>query len=498
MKRIHLGLIALGVSASALALNAQPALADNCSDLKGLKLADTQITSATVVQATDKAPTHCDVAAVIEGAIRVEVSLPAPDKWNGKFNGTGSGGAGGFISGDDLNANLSSGYATAATDLGHVGKSPSPWFDISWSLDTTTGNYNFDAIKNFGYRSTHLMTVTAKAVIKAYYNQPLKHSYFTGCSTGGKMALAEAQRYPEDYDGIVAGAPANYYMNMWPGEFYPSTLVRDMDVKKLIDKLGMVQKASIAQCDAFDGTVDGLIDDPRVCKFDARSIQCAPGQDNAQCLTEQQATVVNLVYKGLRDPYTGEQIWPGYMPGSEAGWAGHLNPPDLQVAFYKYMVYKDPNADTSKFNFSDLSNYMAMNKTRELMHPIMDATDPDISDFTRRGGKLLMYHGWSDPNIAPTNAINYYESVQHAIGDQALNSTRLFMVPGMEHCGGGVGFHQIDYIGALEKWVEGGSRPEQILGTNPESKKSRPICAYPKLAKFHGGSADDPKAYVCE
>jgi feruloyl esterase len=438
------------------------------------------------------------VTGIIEGAIQFEVSLPPADKWNGKINGTGAGGAAGYISADDLNENLSLGYATAANDTGHVGAKPSPWFDISWALDPSSGKFNVDAIKNFGYRSTHLMTVAAKDIIKAYYNHPPMHSYFTGCSTGGRMALSEAQRYPQDYDGIVAGAPANYYMNMWPGEFYPSTLVRGMDVKALIGKLDMIQKAAVAQCDGLDGKVDGLIDDPRVCPFDARSLLCAQGQDTAQCLTEQQAKVVNLIYKGLRDPYTGEQIWPGYEPGSESEWAGHLNSPPLQVGFVKYMIFKDPNADASTFNFSDLRDYTAMNKTRELMHPIMDATDPDISDFTRHGGKLLMYHGWADPNIAPTNAINYYESAKQAIGTEAHDSVRLFMVPGMGHCTGGAGFHSIDYLGALEKWVEAGVRPDQLLGTNPTSGKSRPICAYPKVAKFRWGSLDDPAAFVCE
>jgi feruloyl esterase len=475
-----------------------------------LGLPETTISSAVPVPAGGGLPAYCKVQGKVDPAINFEVWLPTEANWNGKFNGVGNGGLAGFINTGDMGVSLARGYATASTDTGHVGdptkvSPPVPLFDASWALDPATGKLNMGLLEDFGYRSIHEMTVTSKAIVRAYYGWGPRYSYFTGCSGGGQQGLAEAQRYPDDYHGIVSGAPANYPVHMWPGEFFPAVLMRNMDVNDLVSKLGLIEAAVMAQCDLKDGVKDGLVDDPRRCDFDAATLLCKESDDPAKCLTALQVGVVNLIYAGLRDPFTGEQIWPGFEPSSEPGWEGHLRPFAIQVGYFAYMVFKNPTWDWKTFDYSDYMDYVAMMNADALLGPILNATDPDLRAFGNRGGKMIMYHGWIDQNIAPRNSISYYESVEAAMVRGKGKSKwklgdflRLFMVPGMGHCGGGPGPTTFDALGALEQWVEKGIAPDRIKASNSSTGLSRPLCPYPQVARYKGwGSTNDSRNFFC-
>ncbi len=472
-----------------------------CEDLAGLSVPDTTITLVESVPAEAGLPAYCKVAGFVDTEINFEVWMPVAESWNGKFNGVGNGGLAGFINYDAMVPALARGYATASTDTGHVGDPtkvvpPVPLFDASWALNEATGELNWERLVNFGHAGTHKMTVAAKAIVAAYYGQEPEYSYFTGCSGGGQQGLAEVQRYPDDYDGVVTGAPANFPMYMWPGEFYPAVLVKDMDIDALIGKLGLIEAAALAECDALDGVEDGLLEDPRRCDFNPATIQCEEGDDPATCLTGEQVDVVQKIYAGLYDPFPPEkQIWPGFEPSSESGWPGHLRPFAIQVGYFKYMVFKDPDWDWTTFDFA--IDYDAWMGAAALLGPELNATDRDLKAFQDQGGKMIMYHGWIDQNIAPRNSINYYESVKRK--GQVEDSFRLFMVPGMGHCGGGPGPNTFDALGALEQWVEEGMAPDRIIGTNPDTGMTRPLCPYPSVSVYSGeGSTDDADSFVCQ
>lgn len=473
-----------------------------CEDLAGLSLPNTTITLAESVPAGSGLPAYCKVAGYVDTEINFEVWMPVAGSWNGKFNGVGNGGLAGFINHEAMEEALARGYATASTDTGHVGDPtalipPVPLFDASWALnvDVTPHELNWERLVNFGHAGTHKMTVAAKAIVEAYYGEGPEYSYFTGCSGGGQQGLAEAQRYPADYDVVVTGAPANYPTHMWPGEFYPAVLVKAMDVDALISKLGLIEAAVLAECDALDGVEDGLLEDPRRCAFDPATLQCEEGDDPATCLTDVQVDVVQKIYAGLHDPFPpGKQIWPGFEPSSESGWPGYLRPFAIQVGYFKYMVFKDPAWDWTTFDFVDV--YDDWMGSAALLGPELNATDRDLKAFQDQGGKMIMYHGWIDQNIAPRNSINYYESVKRK--GQVGDFFRLFMVPGMGHCGGGLGPESFDALGALEQWVEAGVEPDRIIGTNQASGMTRPLCPYPAVAVWTGeGSTDDADNFVC-
>lgn len=502
--RIILVMVALGLIVWIAPASAEvPAAGLTCESLAGLSIPDTTITLAESVPAGSGLPAYCKVAGYVDTEINFEVWMPVAASWNGKFNGVGNGGLAGFINYDAMTEALARGYATASTDTGHVGDPsmvvpPVPLFDASWALNTDVTPYelNWERLVNFGHAGTHKMTVAAKAIVAAHYGEAAEYSYFTGCSGGGQQGLAEAQRYPDDYDGIVTGAPANYPTHMWPGEFYPAVLMKDMDVDDLVGKLGLIEAAVLDTCDALDGVEDGLLEDPRRCDFDPATLQCEMGDDPATCLTAEQVDVVQKIYAGLYDPFPPrKQVWPGFEPSSELGWPGHLEPFAIQIGYFKYMVFKDPDWDWTTFDFVDDYDYWM--GADALLGPVLNATDRDLKAFQDQGGKMIMWHGWIDQNIAPRNSINYYESLKRK--GQREDFFRLFMVPGMQHCSGGPGPFSFDALGALEQWVEAGVAPDQIIGTNPDSGLTRPLCPYPKVAVYKGsGSTDDADNFACK
>lgn len=447
-------------------------------------------------QATVSVP-FCRVSGQIPSAINFEVWLPSPEgdhAWNGKFNGVGNGGLAGELHYPAMGAALARGYATASTDTGHQGFLGNG----DWALGHP------ELVVDFGYRAIHETARAAKAIITAYYGQAPTFSYFTGCSGGGQQALSEAQRYPADYDGIVSIAPANFPTHMWPGELYASWVTHRAP-ENLVqpEKLPMIHDAALAACDELDGVKDGLIDDPRNCSFDPATLLCKD-VDAADCLTAGQVDSVQKIYEGLKDPSTGEQFWPPYEKGSELEWPGHIMDPfSIPTSYFKFMVFDNPEWDWKTFDFTDPKNFEIMTKAHYELGPILNATEPDLSALKGLGGKLIMFHGWSDQNIAPRNTINYYQSVIATMGgvEQTNDFMRIFMVPGMYHCEGGPGCDKFDFLGALEQWVEKGVAPEKIDAahlTDGKADLTRPLCPYPQVAKYNGsGDTKDAANFTC-
>jgi feruloyl esterase len=451
----------------------------------------------------------CRVVAVAEPAIKFEIWMPAT-AWNGKFNGVGNGGYAGFINYGAMRTALARGYATASTDTGHMGNP----FDATWMLGHP------ELVVDHLDRSIHEMTVQSKRIVRAFYGDKPRRSYFTGCSAGGNQGLIEAQRYPRDYDGIVAGAPAPKVTRLhawftWSAQATLKTPANYLPASKL----QLIADAVNARCDALDGIVDGLLDDPRRCAFDPVVLQC-PGADAPNCLTADQAHTVEQLYAGPRNPRTGEQLFPGAVPGGETGpggWGQWITGPApgaslhaiLAGGLFRYAGFEDPSWDWRTFDFDADFTFMS-----HKLGPTWDASDANFSRFQARGGKIIMYHGWSDPAISPLNSIDYYQRVTdaarrdayraHHDGDDGREETReffrFFLAPGLQHCGGGPGPNTFDALGALEKWVEQGKAPRRIVATGGiVPTRTRPLCPYPQTAQYLGrGSTDDAASFDCQ
>lgn len=505
-------IVSLLAFSAASALDVQAARATTCESLASLNLPDTTITLAKAEPAgtftppkpmdlpgppLDNLPTFCRVAGEIkptkDSDIRFEVWMPVSG-WNGKFMGIGNGGWSGEIWYTFMGTALRRGYAAASTDTGHEGSAD----DASFALGHP------EKVVDFGYRAVHEMTVKAKAIIGAFYGNGLQHSYWNGCSSGGKQGLKEAQRFPRDYDGIIAGAPANYWTHLIVSGIWIADATRenpDSYIPK--EKLPLLHKAVVEACDALDGVKDGVLENPKSCHFDPRALLCK-GTDGPDCLTAAQVDAAKRVYGGPKNPRTGEQIFPGLEPGSENGWVFFADgrEPPIVASHFKYLVFKNPNWDFRSLNFeSDVA------LADKLDSGLITAIDPNLKEFFAQGGKLLLYHGWNDGGIAPQNTINYYNSVANAMGgsDKVQNAIRLFMAPGMDHCFGGDGPFDFDSIATLEQWVEKGKVPDRIVAAHlpegPASAKpdrTRPLCPYPQVAKYRGsGSTDDASNFVC-
>jgi feruloyl esterase len=502
--------IAIGLPAAIALSGAANATAATCESLASLVLPDTTITLAQTVAAgaftmpaggfmpspvsPKSLPAFCRVAATLrpskDSDIKIEVWLPA-EGWNGKFQGVGNGGWVGAIIYPALMSALQQGYATAGTDTGHSGGP----MDGSFALGHP------EKVTDFGYRAVHEMTVKAKAIIAAFYLKSPQYSYWNGCSSGGKQGLKEAQRYPEDYDGIIAGAPANYWTHLNASSVWVGAATHKDEASFIPPaKYRVMHDAAIKTCDEVDGLKDGLIDDPRRCHFDPKVLEC-PGADAATCLTAPQVEAAKKIYGPATNPRTKEAIFPGLEPGSELGWAllaGGKEPSEIGMAEFRNIVYHDPNWDWRTFDFDKgvaLADKVDQNT--------ITANDPNLKPFFSHGGKLLMYHGWTDPLIAPENSINYYTSVVDKLGGAAKTSSsiRLFMVPGMDHCGGGEGPNSFDSVSVIEQWVEKGNPPAQIIASHlagGQVDRTRPLCTYPQVARYNGsGSIDEAANFVC-
>jgi len=507
----------------------------SCEQLMDLKLPHTSITSATLVPegpfggmtAAGNAPAvtvpaRCVVKAVArptsDSEIKFELWLPTAG-WNGKYQQAGNGGWAGAIPTRSLVEPLRRGYATAATDDGHeAGGTVASW---------ATGHP--EKLVDFGYRAVHETGLQAKAIVRAFYGRDPTRSYFMGCSDGGREALMEAQRYPEDFDGIVAGAPASHWSRLMAGGLWnEQALLNDPASNLPPSKLALIQNAVLATCDALDGVKDGLIEDPRVCHFDPAMLACKAG-DSPECLTAPQVEAVRKIYSGPKNPRTGAQIAPGFPPGTEAGpggWSLWIAPAQPQAAIqfaFSNSFYKDVVFENSKWDFRAMNFDKDVATGDEKAGSILNSTSPDLRAFRAHGGKLIQYHGWGDAAIPALNSINYYGSVREFLakdpGVDVQEFYRLFLVPGMGHCGGGAGPNSFgnvlpggrsgvvdaehDVASALDRWVEKGAPPDKIIGTgtavgDPSKTLTRPLCPYPQVAHYRGaGDTNDAANFVC-
>lgn len=428
------------------------------------------------------------------------------ETWNGKFAGVGNGGWAGTISYGSLGAQLRRGYATASTDTGHEAEPGENAARFAFERP--------ELLVDFAYRSQHETAQQAKLLVQVFYGKAPAHSYFIGCSSGGYQGLMEAQRFPADYDGIVAGMPANNWTRLMAGDLDGILAVlQDPDSHLSVAALGLLHRGAIAACDADDGVVDGVLDDPRRCSFDPAVLTCDDGNPKpGSCLTPAQVQAARRVYDGLKDPRTGAQLFPGLARGSEPFWPhrDRTNPFTIPIAHYKWLVFGDPAWDWTTFRFTDPADYDAHVKAEGRLAPVLNATSPDLRAFRQRGGKLLQYHGWNDQLIAPVNSIDYYESVVSFVEQgqdrtQALADVqrfyRLFMAPGMAHCGGGTGPNTFDMQTVLEDWVERGSAPDRVVATrsvNGVVDRLRPLCPYPQVAVYTGeGDTNDDANFTC-
>jgi feruloyl esterase len=479
-----------------------------CPQLVALTGYDFSVYSAVIVPASAVIPEHCRVDLLVQPDMNIEVNLPT--LWNGRLYMFGNGGfAGESFEAAGRAANrahgLRAGFVTAATDTGHSARrEPGGTFAV-----------NRQKFIDFGFRSLHVTAETAKRLIAAYYSQPLAKAYFDGCSTGGRQALMLAQRFPADFNGIIAGAPAlNYTVYQMARIYWKQGLAANPFPAA---KLNLLAKRVYEQCDARDGLKDGLIDNPLACDFrPARDLpRCEASSDNADCFTANQIAALDRLYTDV--PRQGKRYFPGWPVGSEvtgpngqSGWlgqhidtaAGQSNWNGYAGGFIRFIL--GPGTPLASLSDADAIQKFEIDKDHENLdfaRQVLDATDPDLTAFRQHGGKLLMYFGWADPQLNPRMGLEYYEAVTAKMGSSTQEFARLFMVPGMFHCGGGIGTSTFDTATPLVEWVERGKAPASIAAArvvNGQTVRTRPLCPWPEVARYKGsGSIDDAANFSC-
>jgi feruloyl esterase len=471
--------------------------------------AGTTITAAAMADAADRIPAHCRIDGHADSpGNTVNFRLGLPVTWNGKFYFQGVGGLAGTIG--SLNTGLARGYASASTDTGHVA-SDSTWF------------HNRAKEIDYGYRGTHVATVATKALTAAVYARPPQQAYFNGCSNGGRQALMEVQRYPEDFTGIIAGDPAmGTPMQVGRALVYQHMLAA-ADNYLPAEKVELLSKATLAACDAVDGLADGLITDPRRCTFQPQSLKCA-GADGPACLTPGQVETVSRIYAPLKLA-NGDTYTPGLPIGHEGdrtGWRDWISGPvaptpqkdgslaysttDLPIGYRlsdQNMRLLALDEDEPGFSWRTVRFPADLPRLRT-MTQILSPLDPDLRPYKSRGGKLIMYHGWADPAISAYGTLDYHEKVVKAVGGarEADAFLRTYLVPGMHHCSGGPGPNSFDMLPALEDWVERGVAPARIVAsraTDGKVVRTRPLCPHPQVARYAGnGDVNDEANFRCE
>ncbi|SEF96886.1 feruloyl esterase [Bryocella elongata] len=526
MKRANFVVLAAAVFAvvAPIAALAQTGPEVMCLGLQGRELNHARVVTASFVlhgegleaaklppTATGSLPAFCRVQIEdrpsADSDIRTEVWLPVA--WNGKFRGQGNGGFAGNIDYPGLAAAVAEGYASGGTDTGHVGGLP------NFALGHP------EKVKDFGWRAVHDMTVQGKALATAFYAKPVAHSYFTACSDGGREALMEVERFPQDYDGVLAGAPAYNWSGLLSGGAAGEQRMHASTASEITAaQLPMIAKAALAACDAKDGLADGVLSDPAHCGFDPATLACKQGQtDTAGCLTPEQVATLRGFYSPKLDA-SGKTILPGSVPGAEdapGGWDTWVAGDKALGIFYsqgyfRNFVYEKPDWQLASFDL-DHDYKLATAKTGADLNSTSTAIQPFLSH-----GKLILYHGWADPAIPALGTVDYYNGVISTVGQKAAaESTRLYMVPGMLHCGGGPGatvFGQAEYgprgdaqhdvFTALEQWVESGTAPGTLVATKlgsertaPKPVMTRPLCVYPQTPVYKSGNANDANSFSC-
>ena len=507
-----------GIFSLSLSAFAQTSPADSCGKLTELKLAAARVTSATLVDAAGlkdldlsgekikTLPSFCRVQILdqpsSDSTIHTEVWLPASG-WNGRLSTRGNGGFAGSIYYGQMATALMQHYATAGTDTGH---------------STQTSEFALghpEKVKDFGWRAIHDMTVQAKAVVAAFYGHPQSHTYFVACSDGGREALMEAQRFPADYDGILAGAPAyNWTALLAGGASDAQKLNETPDSYIPATRLPLIANAVRKACDAQDGVKDGVVNDPRACHFNPETLLCKQGGSDS-CLSSEQVQSLKAIYSAKVDD-RGHTIYPGYERGAEDAvqswtpWKVAAKPSEptllqfFSTGFFRDFVFEDRNWQLSDFHLgTDFER--AQHKTAA----DLDAVDPNLQPYVQRGGRLILYHGWNDPAIAAPGTIAYYNAVRSALGQRETEQgVRLYLVPGMLHCSGGPGATEFDQDGdglrsdaehdvltSLEQWVEVGKAPGALVAKS--KTMSRPLCVYPAQARYKGGDSNQATSFTC-
>ena len=478
--------------------------ATSCENLASLALPYTRITLAQPVAAGAftaapppfgpppdyrRLPGFCRVTATIapvpDSEIKIEVWLPV-EGWNGKFVGVGNGGFSGDIPHFMMGNPLQSGYAVAATNTGHDGGGADASFAVGHP----------EKLTDYGWRAVHELTVKAKAIITAHYGRSPRLAYWTGCSSGGRQGLKEAQRFPGDYDGIVAGAPAHNFMPLLAYATHVQRVMTDTAIRLTARHLTLIKSAMLAACDAKDGVTDSMVEDPRRCAFDPASLAC-DAANAPNCLNPQQLAAVRSLYAGVVNSRAGTTPMPGPTPGGEPAWmAFRPRAFPIGASYFRDIVMRDASWTPAMFDMDrDLARALA-DDPAELM-----TTKTDLRDYIARGGKLLLWHGWTDALIPARSTIEYYEAVLSASGREASNAVKLFMLPGVDHCAGGEGADMFDALRVIDAWVDQGQAPDRIVAQRPlpgGATRTRALCPYPMIARYRGtGSTDEERNFEC-
>ena len=499
---------AVAWSTNVAAVNAVSNLSSTaCANLTKLAIPDTVIDSAVVVAQANGLPEYCDAFGTIHGRVGFNVRLPTA--WNHKLYFVGNQGFAGAVIHNTSDA-LSRHYATVSTDTGHKFNPDLGILDASWGLN------NRSAELDYAYRAVHETATVSRQIVSAYYRSQPNHAYFEGCSNGGRQALQEAQRYPNDFDGIIAGDPVLDFTGLVIGEAWDMKKLHATDTSSdiPIDKLPVIGAAVLAQCDAADGLEDSLINDPKQCHPRPEALQCPHNYDAANCLTLVQVRALKAIYSGPRDSQ-GRQLYPGFPAGGETpdlslnGWDAWLVANQDWPSFTRFILDgflrflaltpDRPNFDFNDFNFN--TDPAAMQNAADMFN----ADNSNLSAYRQSGGKLLMYQGWSDVTQTAFRTIDYFEEVRHRYGRHTTDQfARLFMAPGMYHCDSGPGPNSFDKLSALEAWVEHDHAPASIVATHfsdvtGEPDRTRPLCPYPRLARYQGaGDIDRAVNFRCE
>ena len=487
-----------------------------CSALVGWKFSEvqdaaTQVLTATLVPANAELPEYCQIEAYIAPQVQFILQLPSQN-WNGKLLVLGCGGFCGTlkmtfpgtkydIEALDLQSArnaLSRGYAVTGSNMGHV----STGRDGKWAYN------NLQAKVDFAYRATHVNTLAAKAIVADFYGKSERHSYFQGCSTGGRQAMVEAQRFPEDFDGIIGGAGPLYYGTSGFQLYWSAIANLDKNKQPILRErdVRLLHEAVIKACDAIDGLKDGIIEDPRNCKFDPMFLQCK-GNSRESCLSEAQIAAAKKIYQGPHDSKGKAIHVSGATLGSELNWLGQYVDSDTASAIFidwpedkfRYLTFLDDPGP--RWNLGDLDWDKDPARARAIGF-LYSGTNPDLRAFKQRGGKLLTFQGWEDQQVVPANYVDYYETVTRTMGgaDETQDFFRLFMLPGVGHCYGGPGADVVDYLTYLEDWVERGQAPDALMAKHYDKHQltfSRPVYPFPDVARYSGhGDVNDAANWI--
>jgi feruloyl esterase len=475
---------------------------DACSPLTKLELEHTTVASAANVpgDTAKRAPAYCEVHATITPVpgSKIGAVYRLPENWNGKVLGIGGGGFAGNVRAESAAEGLSRGYAVIQNDMGHPSESA---LDPSFAVDAS-GHRNTEGIVDFGHRATHLATVVGKEVVERFYGREPARAYWQGCSTGGRQGLAEVQRYPDDYDGVIAGAPVYTPLTYANAMLRVQMFHARPESNLAPEHVPLIRDAVLAACDAKDGLADGILTDPRKCTWDPAELQCGASQSSgAACLSPAQVETVRRAYSGVKMK-DGRYAAMPLMRGGESDWVARMvgtpNQPRgvnalLGAPFMAYIAVGDPKYDFMTFDperdFRTLDGGIAAAEVHQ--------QNPNIAPFVNGGGKLLLWHGFNDPGPSPLSTIAYYDAVRAAV-PAARDSMRLFLAPGVLHCGGGSGPDRFDTLTALENWVERGVAPASMVATKQGSPLSRPLCPYPALPRYKGtGDPNDAASFEC-